>query len=257
MAINTIKLTGVTVYMGQGSFLFYKKSSTGVTNTDVDVFVDNNYITTMSPTDHFNVDRVFGQIRLVPADLNNQAIFISADKAEEYGTAAVAGAVAITSAPVIIQSPDALNMINGGSYVATQITSQVGSSLSTSIYFLNATTSPDTYYVKSIVGLCYDTITGDQIPFKITALPFSHSKIVTTGPNYGFRKSNLAANAASEITTSLPAGFVGLFSSQYVTENTAQEAPIRIGAGLGLNLVMLYPSTPNIKTCAISVHFST
>ncbi len=120
MSINRIPLGGVAnnQYHGQGQFCYYRKGSAISGVTDVAVYVDSAYMGLMSPSEHFSLNRKGEFWEFKPVDPLLVGEFVLADTAEEYGSSAVAGTVAISGGSLSISS----GTVNIGNLPAIQNT---------------------------------------------------------------------------------------------------------------------------------------
>lgn len=244
MSMNTIKLSGATtVYRGSGAFLFYKKAGAGITNTDVDVYADNAYIATMSPTDSWRLQNRFEQLRFVPVDPLNQAVFVSAESAEQYTTAAVAGTVAVTGA--VVTTDNILSVTQNTAYMAAVYNTIAPAASTFSFYFVN--TSGRNVAVKDITCHAYDSVLLTPVDFisSISAATFTLASIPIS-PSKFIGASNLT-NAG--YVTAVPTGLVSLGGIQSVrsSETIKFDAPLVCPNNTGLFIQSSLPATTNNK----------
>lgn len=163
MGMNTIKLNvGHTQYAGQATFFFYQKSATGVTSTEIDVFVNSGFIARMSPTEHFKISGASNTIDFVPVDPNNTATFITGDVGEEYGTAAVAGTVQVSNFPTsLLAQPQDVDLNHHGSVAFISNAPQINmSGISVQSLVFQNRGSTNSCALTSIFTQCADAITA-------------------------------------------------------------------------------------------------
>lgn len=120
MSINRVPIGGTanSQYHGQGKFCYYRKGSVASGLTDVAVYVDSAYMGLMSPTEHFSLNTKGEFWEFKPVDPALVGEFVLADTAEEYGSSAVAGTVAISGGSLSISG----GTVNVGNLPAIQNT---------------------------------------------------------------------------------------------------------------------------------------
>lgn len=153
MSINRVPIGSVggtanNQFHGQGQFCYYRKGSAVSGVTDVAVYVDSAYMGIMSPTEHFSLNTKGTFWEFKPVDPLLVGEFVLADTAEEYGSSAVAGTVAISGGSIIVSDYPKSNSIESETTTAFFGTA----SYSAPFYLMNPTGSGKNLYFEKFAA---------------------------------------------------------------------------------------------------------